>query len=181
MGVQEYLSLGYIYLLAIGLLTDSVYYNYIGINILNYSNFLDILITPIKHMTSNLLLPAVLLLMVVFTYFWSKYIYAKTHKPTADKPVAKLTTEKWVYVFALMIFGLFLGLGVGMGSKLKAVIENGQAKPNHIITFTNGKQMKIKVIGQNSTYIFYVPEKEKEVIVSPIADNVFQIKKIKGA
>lgn len=177
-GIQEGLSLGYVYLLLLGLMTDSIEYAYVGINILNYSTFLDILITPLKHLTSNTILPTVLAGTILLFYLWNEYVYPKMSKPKQENFLTQSKQGRLIFMLAAMIIGMFLGLSLGMGSKLKERLEAGKMKPDHVITFNGDKKMKVKIIGQNSLYIFYVPEGEKEIIISPIADNIFQIKKL---
>lgn len=173
LGIQEYLSLGYLYLLIIGLITDTIFYHMIGINIMNYSAFLDILITPINLMTNNIILPIAVGIIVILFLLWKKYILPKHRK---DKPA--LTTENLVTFFAAIILFLFLGLGIGMGTGVKKRMESGKLKANHEITFNDARKLRVRVIGQNSQYLFYVPEGEKNVVVSPIGNTVFQLRKI---
>lgn len=173
MEFQEYLSLGYIYLLVIGLLTDVMQFNYLNINILNYSNFLDILITPIKHLTSNTILPTFLGGAYLLVYLYLRYI-----APSLGKEKNVFSVEKLLVSYALVTLGLFFGLGLGMGVKSKEMLEKGEFKPNYTIIFKDNKTLKVKVLEQNSTYIFYVPEKEKRVFITPVADNIFQLIKL---
>ena len=42
--------------------------------------------------------------------------------------------------------------------KVTSLIAEGKNQPNYLITFDDGQAQKVKVIGQNSTYLFYVPE-----------------------
>ena len=53
--IQGFLSIGYVYLIVMGILNETLYYNQIGIDILNYSNILDVLISPISKLTSSIL------------------------------------------------------------------------------------------------------------------------------
>ena len=41
--IQDYLSLGYIYLVVAGILFDATFYGILGINIIHYSSILDVL------------------------------------------------------------------------------------------------------------------------------------------
>jgi hypothetical protein len=80
---------------------------------------------------------------------------------------------------ALMTLGFFTGVSLGMGTKSKELITSGKLEMREKIVFSNDKEIKVRIIGQNSVYIFYVPENSKEIVISPIADNVFQVKKLK--
>lgn len=176
LSTQEYLSLGYLYLLIVGILTETIFYSFLGINILNYSTFLDILITPIKYMASNIILPAVLLLIGLLLFIWIKYVVPRIKMTDAEKLSASQANP--VVMIAIMILFLFLGLGIGMGIKTSARMKEGNITPDHTITFTDSKQLNVRIIGQNSMYYFYIPENEKEIIASPIGNSIFQIKKL---
>ncbi|NJK83951.1 MAG: hypothetical protein HC912_09240 [Saprospiraceae bacterium] len=64
--VQDYLSIGYLYLLILGILSDSIYYGMLGINILSYSTILDVLLSPIVKLTDNILLAAAIMVPTSF-------------------------------------------------------------------------------------------------------------------
>jgi len=42
--IQDYLSLGYLYLLILGIFKDAVFYGYLGVNFINYASVQDILL-----------------------------------------------------------------------------------------------------------------------------------------
>lgn len=178
MEFQEYLSLGYLYLLVLGLLIDVMQYSYLNINILHYATFLDILITPIKHLVTTIILPIAFGITVLLVYIWIRFLVPKIARSEKAKQQATFTVEKLLLSCALATAGLFLGLGMGMGAKGKELLAKGALLPHHIIIFKDNKSLKVNIIGQNSMYIFYVPEKGKEVIITPISDNIFQIKRI---
>ncbi len=175
--LQEYLSLGYIYLIVVGSVTDAIYYNAIGINILSYSSFLDILITPINLLMNNFIIPAMLAIMGSVLYFGRDYIF-RTKK--GEKEPTKLEkNRKVLFSFAFMVFGFYTGLGLGMSSVMPKRIQDKNIKINTNITFNNGKNLNVAIVGQNSTFIFYVVEGTSEVVISPIANTIWQMKKIK--
>lgn len=60
--IQDYLSIGYVFLLVLGVFHETIYYKYLDVNILEYSSILDVLISPIALTFGNLFL----LLMVLF-------------------------------------------------------------------------------------------------------------------
>lgn len=175
--IQEYLSLGYIYLLILGIVTDAIYYSLFDINILNYSSILDVLLSPVSLLTSNLLMPAVFAVIVGFAYLYFKYVIPKLEKKKGlkKKPAGK---EQFIPFLAIILLSMFLGIGLGMGGKRKQKLENGKLRMDHVIHFQNDKEVKAKVIGQNSSFIFYVPEGTKEVLIAPILSNISWIKKI---
>ncbi len=193
--IQEYLSLGYLYLLLTGLINDIIFYNNANINILHYSSFLDILITPINVLTGNILVPAVLVVMSIFMYFLNIFITKehqkkirkrKSSEGLAEEEIQKLELQskkqepmRFLFFVGFLVFGFYTGIGMGMGEKLKKMLKDGNVKPDFNIVFNNGKDVNVKIIGQNSMYIFYIPEKTNEVIITPIVNTIFQMKKIK--
>lgn len=176
--IQEALSLGYVYLLVIGLVTDNIFYSALDINIMNYSNFLDILTTPINLLINNYIIPITLIIIGFIMYYLNKYQHQTKEKKTGIKISKFEMNRKFVISMALLTFGFYVGLGWGMASGTSERIKKGEIKPLHEIIFNNGKQLKVRIIGQNSAYIFYVPENTNKVIITPITNTIFQIKKL---
>lgn len=185
--VQEYLSLGYIYLLLLGIVNDAIYYGFLGINVLDYASILDVLISPVSLLTGNIILPAVFLGVWIFGYFYFKYVIPRLIKKEAEKKKKNIEEEvkkgmkieSFIVFMSFMLLCMFVGIGIGMGGKRKEQLEAGELKMNHIIHFQDNRELRVKVLGQNSTYIFYVPENGKEVMISPIMSNITWIKKLK--
>ena len=73
-----------------------------------------------------------------------------------------------------MIFfiGIFVGVGYGKGQKLKQKIESGELIYNNEINFIDDELLKAKLIGKNSSYIFYLIEGDTEVKISPINGTI---------
>ncbi len=177
-GIQEYLSFGYIYLLALGIITDTIYYHLIGIKILNYSNISDILITPINLLTSNLILLFALLLTIGFSYSIVHFIQPKLQKIKPDQPTTANSSTQWITLTAVLFICLFLGLGIGRGVAVNKLIVEGKLETSKLITFSNSKTAEVRIVGQNTAFIFFVPKNGRSVIVSPIS-SVLQIQELK--
>ena len=64
MSIQEILSLAYLYLLALGILSDALYYAVLGVSYLNFTTILDALISPLSLVTDNYVIVFVLLVML---------------------------------------------------------------------------------------------------------------------
>ncbi len=191
--IQEYLSLGYIYLIVLGLTTEVIYYNFLGINILNYASILDVLISPINILTRN---AKSFIFLVVFlgalTYSmihlipklhqWQKRFawYRKMYDMDKyDAIYAKKTDfDSVVRLVAFLLFSMFIGLSLGSAGKVRERIANNTFELTHQLVFQDGTQKSVKVIGQNSTFIFYVEKGDKEVTASPIFANVKLIQKL---
>lgn len=192
MGIQEYLSLGYLYLLVVGLLSDVVFYRFLDMNILNYSSFLDILITPINLLTANVVVPTALVITGIVAYFANKYIekqkfekekiekkeYYAENKEKMEEDFKTKTQKKFIIMMAMMTLGFYSGLAIGMGSVTNMNIKEGKLTPNYNLVFNNGKSMNVHIIGQNSVYVFYIPENSKQIIITPIINMISEMKKI---
>lgn len=178
LGLQEYLSLGYIYLLILGLITESIFYKLLGINILNYSSLSDILLSPISLLTGNPILTVLLLFFFVFCFFYFKFLIPKIQKKKEGETATAITSRRIMLISLLMLFSPFIGVEIGRGSKLKKQISTGTTKPDHLITFVDSKTENVRIIGQNAAYIFYVPEHKNQVIVAPIGNAIFSIQKL---
>ena len=183
--IQDYLSLGYIYLLTLGILREVIYFGFLEVNILSYSNVLDVILSPLVLMSKK---PKVLILLFIFAiivYVFHKYLMKK-HKNSSLKPSSpgeKVYTKSDIYqgsifLYALFILSFFLGTGIGSGYKHGQILVDGEFKMTHEITFIDQEKIEAKVLESNSQYVFYVLENEKNVSISPIPGNVKTIKKL---
>ena len=186
---QDYLSFGYIYLLLLGIVSDSIYYGMVGINVISYSTILDVLLSPIVRLTDNIVLPAVIIVLPVVGYFYIKLIVFLEKKKrermkTRDDSKKKLKIEQlnmrtvWFAFTCLIIFTTFMGYGVGGGSKQRDYLESGDFKTNKILEFQDGRTEEVRVIGNNSEYVFYLEVGKNSVSVSPIKDNIRVIREM---
>lgn len=195
MSVQEMLSLAYLYLLAIGILSDAFYYGILGVSYLNFTTILDALISPLSLITNNYIITIVLIVMLGLMYLYvtrlTPYMFVKfKHKKwyqkivnveRTEKSLEKMKEKNGIYkIMALMFFIMFISLRIGMGMGTKMRI-NGERdfKENYQLVFTDGKVENVRKIGQNSVYFFYVRKGEPVVVATPILDNIREIKKIK--
>ena len=195
MSVQEMLSLAYLYLLAIGILSDAFYYAILGVSYLDFTTVLDALISPLSLITDNYLIILVLLLMLGLMYLhvtrFTPYLFYKFKtKKWYQKLVNIEKSEKrmndikdksnlWK-VMALMFFIMFLSLrlGMGIGTKFRITGER-EFQEDYELVFQDGTSEKVRKIGQNSVYFFYARKGEKVVVATPILDNIKEIKRVK--
>jgi len=177
-GFQEYLSAGYFFLLLLGVITESVFYRIIGINILQYAGLSDILISPISLLTANPFLIIILLIITGFTYLFMKHLLPKMANRKAAGKAVPISDTRLLLLMAQFVLFLFIGIEIGRGLKLKAKIAEGKTLPDFIIKFSESGEQPVKVVGQNASYLFYVPEGEKQVIICPIGGNIIQMKKL---
>ena len=188
---QDYLSFGYLYLLLVGIVSDSIYYGMVGINIISYSTILDVLLSPVVRLTDNILLPVFIILLPVLGYFYTRLMMfighkvrqkqldkdgSRTHKPAVTDKFSTKTI--WFMFTCLIIFTTFMGYGVGGGSKQKERLVSGNAEPDTEIFYQDGLSEKVRVIGNNSEYIFFIQQNATKISVSPIKDNIRLIREL---
>lgn len=184
--IQDYLSLGYLYLILLGVVSDSIFYGLLGINIMSYSSVLDILLSPIVHLTDSVVFPVVVIVLPLFSYYYLKLMRKIQARVAARKGTAAATgklvslsdNSLWLFFTTFIIFSTFLGFGLGGGVKTKSILESKDYKIRHEITFQDGTVLPVKLIGNNSSYVFYVTKEQNAVIVSPMSGNVRKIEKV---
>jgi hypothetical protein len=166
--IQGLLPLGYLYLIILGLLKESILFYQLGINILKYSSITDILITPIADMASSPILIIVVISVILFFFIVQYIIFRNSHTNWGKKLLGsyKIDSElgkkelrkAMIPIFGLLVaielLALFVGLGIGQGSIIKKRIESQDLKYNYKITSGSGEPTEIYMIDINSTYYF---------------------------
>lgn len=182
--LQDYFTIGYLYLLILGIASDSIYYGMLGINILSYSNVLDVLLSPIVHLTENLVFPAVILLIPAISFGILKYLQkVNTAKAEASGQPNFFTSDKnimraWVLFSAWLVFSAYIGYGLGGGQKVSERLKNGNIDVDHRIFFHNQEPQEVRMVGNNSAYIFYIEKDGKVVSISPMQENVRKLERL---
>ena len=180
--IQKTLPFGYIFLVVLGIIKESIYYYQVGINILKYSNIMDVLISPIADLTSTpiILMGFTILILVLYVAnllisknFNKEWLKKKigSAKPLADiteKDVRAYFGKYLISMFAFCLLFFFLGLGLGSGSKVASKISKNELKYNYEVTFGDGQTKEIYLIGSNSSNYFYVEKGNKNVKISPV-------------
>jgi hypothetical protein len=183
---QEILSIGYLYLIAIGVLSETFYYKQIGIDILEYSNILDVLISPLVRLTSSFGIIISISILIVLFFRLPNFLVKRRHKKWVQKSikieenlsdeVAKNTLLRaFMFFLALSLFGFFIGTGIGSGYKLAEKIENKELSHTDQIEFLDNKKINVKIVGINSAYVFYVEKDATTVKVTPVSGIVRSI------
>lgn len=183
--IQEYIYLSYLYLLIVGTLSYSIYYTFLGINIIKYSSVLDILLSPIVILTEDfktpLLVGGYILLMFLFIWWRQKRTKKSLQKELNQEDKIKLkksyaSLQKFKIIIPILgTFGFYIGYALGGGYKINNRIKSGDFEVNRMIEFTDGNTKKVKMIGLNSQYIFYASENEKQISITPISGNIKKI------
>lgn len=183
--IQDYLSLGYIYLLALGIIREVIYYNFIDVNILSYSNILDVILSPLVYIAESPIVIITLIIFAVLVHYLNKHMAKKKNKAAMESGDSEGPTfsefqiiEGSIILFAFLAFSFFIGTGLGSGNRLAQKLKSGKFKISHEITFLDQEKIQARLIGSNSQYIFYVLENEKKVTISPISGMVKKITKL---
>lgn len=188
--LQDYLSMGYVYLLVLGITSDSVLYGILGVNIINFSTVLDILLSPVIYLTKGIAFAVVILVIPALLVFQINNKQRKLQKEldatqtsqreALSKQIQTLKTSK-LLLPAMIILSAYVGYAVGYGIATKNSLNKGEVKTNYEITFTDGETAEVRLVGHNSQYIFYAMEGKKELTISPIQGNVKRMDKLRKA
>lgn len=193
LGIQESLSLGYIYLLILGVIHNAIYYNSIGVNYFEYTSVLDVLITPISVITSSFVSLIAFVVIIVLSLIYVKLLLPlivktkrKKEKYQSGKHLENLNLldnssknyASLLIIMSLFFFGFFIGIGAGSGAKYKNNIAENKIKNSHKIDFANGKSIEARLLGKNSLNIFYIQKGDKKVSISPVEGNIMTIRKL---
>ena len=178
---QGVLSLGYVLLVILGIINETLFYSQFGINILEYSDILDVLISPISKLASSkilLILSLVVILTVILLPRMSDKLknrkwFANSFKLNAEGVNIEKRVLNTLTLFSVIFFiGVFVGAGLGKGEKLKNKIKSDKIEYNDIVNFIDGHSLSVEIIGKNSSYIFYINKDNNDVEISPINGTV---------
>jgi hypothetical protein len=84
-GIQKFLSFGYLFLVVLGILKESLFYYPLGIHILNYSTIMDVLLSPVADLTSHPVVFIAVAILVLFSYFFPVFLARNKHRAIARK------------------------------------------------------------------------------------------------
>ncbi|MCP4054944.1 hypothetical protein [Mesoflavibacter sp. CH_XMU1422-2] len=190
--IQDYMSIGYLFLLVLGVANQAIFYGLLGVNIFEYTSVLDVLLSPLAVISSHWLMPVVLAVLIplMIGYFkllnWyytklskkEKYQSGKK-KEKIDKILKSFNRKHAVIPFILlMLICMFLGFGLGGGFKRKEKLESQDYQYTHQIVYEDGEAKEVKILGKNSLYVFYATKDNNEVQISPVEGNIKTIKKL---
>lgn len=184
--IQDYLSLGYLYLVIVGIILDAIFYGILGINIINYSSILDVLLSPISFLTDSIIAP-LMIAGAILLFFgigkWNKKYHQKNKEKewykkkydvaALDKSYATEDNLGAIFnIFGIFFLSLFITYSTLRGYRLKKKISNKEIKLNKRITFQNDSIVDVKFIGMNSQYVFFLLENDSIITASPIQGNI---------
>ena len=191
--IEILLPLGYLYLIIVGIIKESVFFYQLGINILKYSNIMDVLISPIATLFSHIIVFITILSFFIFCFYlqaifmffqlFPSILYKNGHKKWIQKvfelkknkddlPENELKNYYLMVVIKFLAIGLlsiFLGYGTAEGYITSNKIKNNELKFNHKLNFNTGESEDICLLETNSLYYFYVVKNETTVKIAPIS------------
>lgn len=176
----QLLPLAYLFLIALGILKESIYYNEFGINIMKYASIGDVIMSPISELTSSI---SVIIGCVLYTFLSIQFVYI----------LKKNSTKKWAFKIInhinfyqksdeekndkfLMLtigflisgyIGYFLGFGIIHSKKISEKIESHTILYKDIMKLSNGELIKCYILGSNSQY-YFIKNTSKETEIVPI-------------
>lgn len=178
--IQSLIPIGYLFLVIMGILKESVFFYQLKINILKYSTIMDILISPVADLTSNpfLLLGFIffilfIVLLLMFVYHnryksWVVKIFSIKENELSNEAFKNKLTKTFLLFISFCLMSFFLGLGVGGGFKIAEKIRANKLDYKQKLTFNSGETEDIFLIDANSAYYFYLTPNNKSVKIAPI-------------
>ncbi|RXM50218.1 MULTISPECIES: hypothetical protein [unclassified Chryseobacterium] len=182
-GIQRSLPFGYLFLVVMGILKESVFYYQIGINILKYSTIMDILISPIATLTSHPVILIALIVIIVFSFAfpsflskqsnqnkkWAQKMAAlKDHENMSKEAVENHFTNMFVRFTAMMLLSFFVGIGWGEGMGLTKKIKEKSLKYDYTLNSGDENPEQIYLIGSNSMYYIYLVKGNNTIKIAPV-------------
>jgi len=182
---QTLLPIGYLYLILLGLIDETLQYYPLGINILNYSSITDILLRPIAEIFSSpvfiiVVISIVLILFIVQTIVVN-YCYKKRgekvfgekrfNEDVTKKEVQKAIFPIFILFVAFELLSIFVGLGIKGGDIISKKISQSDFTCNYRVNFSSGKTQDIYLFDQNSSYYFYAVKGNKNIMIAPVGST----------
>lgn len=177
--LQTYLPIGYLYLVILGLIKESVHFYQLGINILKYSTLMDILLGPIADLMSHPLIVLSFLLVLLGGFFQMKYIFKKGSEKYfqaffgKNKPREEFTIQdfhrKIIEFFAFLMASFFLGIGLAEGRMVAEKLKNNDLKYNYKLNYNTGESEEVHLVDNNSVYYFYFSKGNNHLKITPLS------------
>ncbi len=179
--LQKILPFGYLYLVLMGILKESVFYYQIGINILKYSSIMDILISPVATITAQPIILLALIIIIIFCYALPKFLSKLSNRKWIQKTfglkskddlssevIQERITDLFIKYLAVGLLAFFLGIGIGEGVSLSKKIKSNNLVYKHKLNYSSGDSEQVYLINTNSVYYFYLAKGNKAIKIAPI-------------
>jgi len=182
-GIKRSLPFGYLFLVIMGILKESVFYYQININILKYSTIMDILISPIATLTAHPVILIALIVIVVFSFAFPSFLSKqanknkrwafqmaslKGHENMSKEAIENHFTNMFVKFLAMMLLSFFVGIGWGEGIGLTRKIRENKLKYDYKLNYGDDSFEQVHLIGSNSMYYIYLAKGNKTIKIAPL-------------
>lgn len=184
LGIQDYITLGYLYLVLLGVVNIVIYYSSFNINIFDYITISDILLAPINMLFLNYKLTAIIIVVIGIVSYLLKFVFWGINQLIGElakkfnKPAKGIVYQPMI-AFILLFSYIFLVFSTNMAKGMSAKVRDKSYKLNTTLTFADNTQKDVFVIATTSVYLFYVEKGEDVVSIMPLSGNVKSMKDIK--
>ncbi len=181
LAIQDYITLGYLYLVILGTINIVIYYSSFNINIFDYITITDILLAPINMLFLDYKNTAMIIVVIWIISYTLKFAFVGVNKLIENlahkynRPF-KVIIYQPVIVFVILFSYVFLVLSINMSERVSSRVTNKTYKLYTKLTFTDNSQKDIYVVATTSMYLFFVEQGESVVTVMPISGNIKSIK-----
>jgi hypothetical protein len=185
LAIQDYITLGYLYLVVLGIVNIVIYYSSFDINIFDYIAITDILLAPINMLFLSYEYTLMVIIVIGIVSYLSKFVLLGI-----NKLIEKISNNyNWsvkriafppMIVFIILFTYIFLELSINMADAVSSKVKSKTFKLTTTITFADNTQKDVRVIATTSMYLFYVEKGEDVVTIMPISGNLKSMKDIKN-
>ena len=180
--LQDYLSLGYVYILILGIARDSIVYYFLDVNFMNYYTLMDVMLSPLAVLTElPISFVGIFVGVGLFYYAIKKDDAKKLAKGPTEKELTEIQKPMMVRLIPLilfMLFGFFVGTGMGEAYKKNKKLKEKGFDYNYEITYLNDQRENLEIVRQTNQFLFTVKQGDDRVTIIPIAGNVKTIKEL---
>ncbi|MBB2143893.1 hypothetical protein GM921_00215 [Pedobacter sp. LMG 31464] len=181
--LQKLIPFGYLFLVVMGILKESVLFYQLGINILKYSTIMDILISPIATLTTHPITFLTTASVFVTCYYLPSILYKYDHNKWVRKifelkqtkiDLPEIEIKKYYFAIsikslAIGLLSIYLGYGSAEGFFISKKIKTDQLKYDYTLNYNSGETEQIFLVSTNSVYYFYLAKGNKAIKIAPIA------------
>lgn len=184
LAIQDYITLGYFFLVVLGAINIVIYYSSFNINIFDYISIADILLAPINMLFLFYMDTAMTIISIGIITYLLKFLFLGINKLIESiagkysKPARSIIYQP-VLVFIVLFSYKFLVTSVNMANRVSSRVKSKAYKLDTKLTFEDNTQKDVYVVATTSMYIFYVEKEEDVVTIMPINGNIKSIKEIK--
>lgn len=153
--LQGYITLSYLGAVAVGMMFDYQYYNHFAIDIFEYSDILDFLLTPARN------LEVILFVIGTIIIVWFLFRIDKAWEDKYPNSYRKFNFPGWQkslknYRSSFQLFSVVLYLFIGSQVYGERKFDRFETNPTPVsLTFESGsKSISGSLIGKNKDYLF---------------------------